>query len=49
MRRWIKCHSEIVKEAYLPQKIVRNVPRETRLDLNDIRSDYEFYIVEVNL
>jgi len=49
VRRWIEGHGEIVKEANLPQKIVGNIPREARLDLNDVRSDYEFDIVEVNL
>ena len=34
MRKWIECHGEIVKEANLPQKIVGNIPREARLDLN---------------
>ena len=49
VRRWIECHGEVVEEADLAQEIVGNIPREARLDLDDIRSDYEFDIVEVNL
>jgi len=49
MRRRVKGHDEIVKEANLPQEIVRKIPREASFDFNDIRSNYKLYIVEVNL
>jgi hypothetical protein len=49
MRRWVECYGEIVEEANLAQEIVGNIPREACLDLDDVRSDYEFYIVKVNL
>ncbi len=48
MRPRIESYDKVVKESDLPQKVLAQVPAEPGFDVDNLRSDNEFHVMEIN-